>query len=90
MRQPRFLYCASERDKKTVLFTGRLDDGVIQGDGKSYDYDGNLVYEGGFADDQYDGDGRLYQNGRLLYDGAFAKNAYEGSGVFMQTSCHFF
>ncbi len=67
--------------KKTVpLYAGRLEKGVLQGDGKRYDGDGVLSYEGQMRDGQPDGSGREYRDGVLVYEGQFSSGLYSGSG----------
>lgn len=64
----------------TLLYTGKLSGGAAQGDGRLYD-DGVLVYQGGFADNEYSGNGKLFAaSGSLVYDGGFSDSVYSGSG----------
>ncbi|BAK99813.1 hypothetical protein OBV_26150 [Oscillibacter valericigenes Sjm18-20] len=70
-----------DKDKKNPMYRGRLEDGVLQGQGIWYAEDGNLVYEGDFADGEYSGDGSAYEDGVLIYEGTFAGGVYEGTGT---------
>lgn len=64
-----------------VIFTGRLEEGRINGQGILYDYQGNLIYQGGFQMELYSGYGELYySNGRIKYRGDFQMNQYQGQG----------
>ena len=50
------LYDTPEFNK--LIFEGRLDNGMVEGEGTLYDYDSALVYEGDFAAGQYSGQGK--------------------------------
>lgn len=66
----------------TVLYRGPLVDGRITGEGKLYDYEGNLAYQGAFLMEQYEGSGQTFwPNGKARYVGSFAGNQYEGRGT---------
>ena len=68
-------------EKKTLpLYAGRLEDGVLQGEGKQYDREGILVYEGQLQDGQRSGSGKEYENGILAYEGQFDAGLYSGRG----------
>lgn len=61
-----------------VLFEGRLSEGTVTGQGRLYDYSGNLVYEGGFENNRYEGFGYLYgEDGALVYEGMFRSGQYD-------------
>lgn len=63
-----------------VLFEGRLSEGTVTGQGRLYDYGGNLVYEGGFENNRYEGFGYLYgEDGALVYEGMFRSGQYDGT-----------
>lgn len=70
-----------DKEKDHPRYEGRLEKGVLQGEGKEYDEDGLLTYEGGFADGLYDGTGTIYEAGVLQYQGGLSGGLYEGSGV---------
>ncbi|MBP3485366.1 MAG: hypothetical protein J6J81_00865 [Oscillospiraceae bacterium] len=69
-----------EKEKDTVLFEGRLEEGVIQGRGSAFDENGRPVYAGDYVDGLYHGEGKLYIDGALTYVGSFADGLYEGEG----------
>ena len=69
-----------EKEKDTVLFEGRLEEGVIQGRGSAFDENGRPVYTGDYVDGLYHGEGKLYTDGALTYVGSFADGLYEGEG----------
>ncbi len=65
-----------------VLYRGPLADGRITGQGKLYDYEGNLAYQGAFLMEQYEGSGQTFwPGGKTRYAGSFAGNRYEGRGT---------
>jgi len=70
----------SDEKKKVPLFSGRLEDGVLQGEGKQYDESGILLYEGQFRDGIRSGNGTEYADGILAYEGQFTDGRYEGRG----------
>lgn len=70
-----------DEEKDHPKYEGRLEEGVLQGQGKEYDEDGLLAYEGGFVDGLYSGEGTLYEAGVLLYQGSLSAGLYEGDGV---------
>ena len=72
----------TDRITGTTLFTGKLDNGRINGFGHLYDYHGNKHYEGNFQMEAYQGYGVLYKaDGGVQYQGDFAQNQYDGEGI---------
>lgn len=69
-----------DKKKRIPMYSGRLEEGVLQGAGKEYDEDGLVTYEGGFLDGARAGDGIGYDAGVLVYEGQFEKGVYEGDG----------
>lgn len=69
-----------DREKRTPMYSGRLEEGVLQGAGKEYDGDGLLTYEGSFSDGVRSGSGVGYEAGVLVYEGQFQNGVYEGMG----------
>ena len=68
--------------KKTIpMYAGRLEHGVLQGDGQEYDENGILSYEGAFADGLRSGTGTAFTDGVLCYRGQFSQGLYEGTGT---------
>ncbi len=72
----------SDKKKTLPLFSGRLEDGVLQGEGKQYDREGVLLYEGQLKDGLRSGSGKEYQDGILLYEGQFDAGQYSGRGRY--------
>lgn len=69
-----------DEEKRTPMYSGRLEEGVLQGAGKEYDGDGLLTYEGSFSDGVRSGSGVGYEAGVLVYEGQFQNGVYEGMG----------
>ena len=56
--------------------------GRITGEGTLVRLPGNLIYQGGFLMEQYEGTGQsFWPNGKLQYSGGFSGGQYEGSGT---------
>ena len=70
----------SDKKKKLPMYAGRLEDGVLQGEGKLYDEDCLVCYQGQFRDGIRSGNGEEYLGGVLVYEGQFADGLYEGKG----------
>ncbi len=70
----------SDQKKTVPLYSGRLEKGALQGEGRLYDADGVLVYEGQMADGERSGNGKAYVNGILSYEGQFSAGRYNGYG----------
>lgn len=70
----------SDKKKSIPSYEGYLKEGLLQGNGKQYDTDGVLTYEGGFLDGKRSGAGEEYESGSLIYRGEFASDRYEGVG----------
>ena len=69
-------------EKKTVpLYAGRLEKGVLQGEGRLYDSEGVLTYEGQLRDGERSGSGKEYENGVLVYEGQLSSGRYDGYGT---------
>ena len=63
----------AKENSESVLFIGALQEGRIEGEGRLYDYEGNLIYQGGFEKEMYSGSGiEYYDNGSPKYEGGFA------------------
>lgn len=69
-----------EKEKKTPCFEGKLEDGIIQGEGKAFDENGRVTFSGSYVDNIYNGKGTLYTDGMLTYEGDFSDGLYEGKG----------
>ncbi|WP_295631837.1 hypothetical protein [uncultured Intestinimonas sp.] len=67
--------------KEQPMYSGTLQDGLLQGRGREYDEAGLVTYEGSFVDGQRSGTGSLYENGVLVYEGDFANGAATGMGI---------
>ena len=70
----------SDKKKTLPLFSGRLEDGVLQGECKEYDREGILLFEGQMKDGQRTGSGKEYAEGILVYQGGFENGLYTGRG----------
>ena len=66
--------------KEEQMLQARLQEGLAQGAGQSYDEEGRITYTGNYVDGLYDGRGSLYNEGVLLYEGGFTAGIYEGQG----------
>ena len=66
-----------------IEYVGDFANGLANGNGSSYSKTGQLLYQGGFINDHYDGQGRLYWNGKVLkYQGDLKNGEYNGTGKF--------
>ncbi len=74
----------SDEEKTVPLYEGRLEEGLLQGEGKEYDEEGLVIYEGDFVDGLREGNGTAYEAGVLLYEGDFAAGVYEGQGILYE------
>ena len=70
----------SDKKKRLPLYSGRLEDGVLQGACKQYDRTGVLLFEGQLQDGMRVGAGKEYEEGVLVYEGQFASDLYSGRG----------
>ena len=70
----------SDKRKTLPLFSGRLEDGVLQGECKQYDRQGILLFEGQLRDGVRVGSGKEYEDGVLTYEGQYASGLYGGRG----------
>ena len=70
-----------DAEKRTPMYRGTLEDGVLQGRGEEYDQEGLLIYAGDFVDGVRSGDGSLYEAGVLVYEGQFSGGAENGMGT---------
>ena len=66
--------------RENLKFKGKLESGVITGDGEEYSSDVSVVYSGGYVDGQYEGSGKLWENGTLVYSGQFSGGERNGEG----------
>ena len=74
----------ADPEKTIPLYQGRLEQGVLQGNGKEYDAEGLVSYEGQFLDGLRSGEGKAYEAGVLCYEGQFADDLYQGRGKLYQ------
>lgn len=70
-----------DEEKEHPKFEGRLETGILQGQGKEYDEDGLITYEGGFVNGLHSGEGTLYEAGVMLYQGGLLEGRFEGEGT---------
>ena len=71
----------SDKKKTIPLYSGRLEDGKLEGEGKEYDEDGILSYEGTFVEGQRSGMGTAYEHGLKTYKGEFLAGVASGEGT---------
>ena len=56
----------------------------MEGKGKIYNKNGEVIYDGDFLNDQYDGNGEyIYENG-FHYIGQFVKDTIQGKGIVIK------
>ena len=70
----------SDKRKTLPLFSGRLEDGVLQGECRQYDRTGVLLFEGQLRSGERVGSGKEYEDGVLVYEGQYAGGLYSGRG----------
>lgn len=63
-----------------MAYVGDVENGIVKGRGTLYGPQGNIVYDGEFDANAYNGAGKYYENSRLRYEGTFKDNLYEGEG----------
>jgi antitoxin component YwqK of YwqJK toxin-antitoxin module len=51
-----------------------------EGNGKEYDFDGNLIYEGEYLNGVKNGKGKEYLNGEIKYEGEYLNGVRNGKG----------
>ena len=62
------------------VYDGEWQRGMQHGYGKLFDESGNVIYEGGWHYNLYDGLGCLYENGVLIHEGKFRRGKAHGEG----------
>lgn len=75
-------------------YFGQVKDGKAHGKGRYFDSNGNLIFEGEFKNNLYDGNGKYYsiesvhgeEGSVLCYEGEFEKGKYSGQGKLYFTS----
>ena len=71
---------------KKGYYIGQILNGKKEGKGKIFDMNNNIIYEGYFYNDKYEGDGRLnYENGEY-YIGQFLNGLRHGNGILFYNS----
>lgn len=69
-------------DNGDVVYRGQIVSGLAAGQGRQFDPpDETLVYEGGFLDNRYSGQGKLYEKAQLKYEGGFLNGRFDGKGA---------
>lgn len=63
-----------------VVYKGDIVAGKCTGKGEVYDLQGNLIYEGMLAENNYEGKGILYGENGMRYEGDFVEGHKEGEG----------
>ena len=54
-----------------VIYEGEFLNGLRNGKGKEYDYNGHLLFEGEFLKGKRNGKGKEYLNGELIFEGEY-------------------
>lgn len=67
-------------DTGTSLYVGEVKNNKAEGEGKLYyKHNGHLIYEGGFKDNEFHGEGIYYDNdGNIKHKGQFANGIFVG------------
>ncbi len=69
------------------IFEGTYVKDTLNGDGKIFNKDNQLIYDGQLKEDQRDGVGKAYYpNGTLAYEGLFSEGGITGLGNFYDES----
>ena len=63
-----------------MAYIGDVEMGIVKGSGTLYSPQGDIVYDGEFDANAYNGTGKYYENSQLKYEGTFKDNLYEGEG----------
>lgn len=63
-----------------MAYIGDVEMGIVKGSGTLYNPQGDIVYDGEFDANAYNGTGKYYENSQLRYEGSFKDNLYEGEG----------
>lgn len=63
-----------------MAYIGDVEMGIVKGRGTLYGPGGDIVYDGEFDANAYNGEGKYYENSQLRYEGGFKDNLYEGEG----------
>lgn len=71
----------ADEEKTQPLYAGRLEEGLLQGEGTLYDQQGLVSYEGTFTDGVPWGSGTSYTDGVMTYRGEFAYGEPNGVGT---------
>ena len=76
----------SDKKKTLPLYEGKLENGLLEDQGREYDKNGVLSYEGTFLHGQRSGQGTSYLNGVPSYKGEFQAGKPSGSGTSYDSS----
>ena len=71
----------SDKKKTIPMYEGKLENGKLEDQGKEYDDNGVVSYEGTFLHGQRSGKGTSYLNGVPSYKGDFLDGVPSGSGI---------
>ncbi len=69
-----------------TAYIGDMEKGTVKGNGTLYEPQGNIVYDGAFDANVFNGLGKYYENSHLKYEGAFKDNLYEGEGKLYRSN----
>ncbi|XME02556.1 hypothetical protein QYZ88_018070 [Lachnospiraceae bacterium C1.1] len=70
-----------DKEKKNPKFRGKLEKGIRQGAGITYDENNMEVFNGVYLDGEYEGKGKLFKDGVPVYNGTFKAGVYDGEGT---------
>ena len=71
----------SDKKKTVPMYEGKLEDGLLENQGKEYDRNGVLSYDGNFLHGERSGQGIAYHNGLISYKGNFEGGVASGNGI---------
>ena len=76
-----YLHSSNIKSRRIKIFSGVYLNGKRK-KGKEYNYDGKIIYEGDYLNDQRNGKGKIYyKNDKLKYEGEFMNGLKNGKGV---------
>ena len=71
-----------------LIFEGEFSNGTITGEGKEFDYDGNIIFEGQYLMGERTV-GKEYYNKNLLYEGTYIYNQKKKGNLYINNRLEF-